>query len=238
MVLDIVDEFGERIDVTSPAAALSVTAIVEGHHIMSALGQESPDMVVATRMLADSVYENDRRPRCVTRLPPEAPPPLELGQSVPGAGELLVYEEIGHSMRVPSGESEARLLAMEQIMSLRFVAIGGVTGAVLRWIVVSVVGKEWVTEATFGLNVFGALLLGVVVGLRLTRRQEQRLTADQFLLLGTGFCGALTTFSAYAVQVAELLDSGAALTALGAGLATPAAAVVAAGLGYRVGSRP
>lgn len=238
MVLDIVEQLDERVDMTPPTPALTVTSIVEGHHVMPPACEEAADMVVAPRVLPQPMHENHGRSRGLALGPGEAPPALELSQPISGTGKLLVYEEIGHQVRVPSNESPARLFAMDQISSLRFVAAGGVVGALIRWTVVEAVDVEWVTEATFGLNVIGSLFLGIIVGLRLTRRQDQRLTNNQFLLLGTGFCGALTTFSTYAVQVAVLLDSGAALTALVTGLATPAAAVVAAGLGYRFGSRP
>jgi CrcB protein len=52
--------------------------------------------------------------------------------------------------------------------------------------------------ATFVANILGSLILGWVV----VARQRWR------PLVGTGFCGALTTFSTFQVQLVELGDDG------------------------------
>jgi fluoride exporter len=80
--------------------------------------------------------------------------------------------------------------------------------------------------ATFAVNVAGAFLLGWAV----TRLQERLpLTRYHRPFLGTGFCGALTTFSTMQVEVLKMLDAGRAGLAAGyvaASLATGFAAVV------------
>jgi CrcB protein len=63
---------------------------------------------------------------------------------------------------------------------------------------------EW-PWATFMVNIVGALLLGYFT----TRLQERLpLSAYRRPLLGTGFCGALTTFSTMQVELLNMLDSG------------------------------
>lgn len=59
--------------------------------------------------------------------------------------------------------------------------------------------------ATFLVNVTGAFLLGFFV----TRLQERLpLSAYRRPFLGTGLCGALTTFSAMQIEILQMLDAG------------------------------
>jgi len=126
---------------------------------------------------------------------------------------------------------------MDQLLSLRYVAAGGVVGTALRWATVTIVSDHRTDEAILALNVVGSILLGVVLGRKRPRRGRPRITRNQELLLGTGFCASLTTFATYTLDVATALDDGqigeAAITAV----TTVAAAVLGAGLGYRIGAR-
>lgn len=85
--------------------------------------------------------------------------------------------------------------------------LGGAAGALVRAGLVEAVGTgapawPWVT---FSVNIAGALLLGYFV----TRLQERLpLSTYKRPLLGTGFCGALTTFSTMQVELLKMLDAG------------------------------
>ncbi len=83
-------------------------------------------------------------------------------------------------------------------------------------------GSGW-PWGTFAVNVIGTLLLGYLV----TRLQE-RLPPSTFRrpLLGTGFCGALTTFSTFQVELIQLTRHGRAGLAVGYGLASLGAGLV------------
>jgi CrcB protein len=65
--------------------------------------------------------------------------------------------------------------------------------------------------ATFIVNIVGAFLLGYFT----TRLQERLpLSAYRRPLLGTGFCGGLTTFSTMQVELLTMLDRGDVVLAL------------------------
>lgn len=83
---------------------------------------------------------------------------------------------------------------------------GGFAGAILRtWLAEALPAEpdEW-PWATFAVNIAGAFLLGFVA----TRLQE-RLPLSRYRrpALGTGFCGALTTFSTMQVELLRMLDA-------------------------------
>jgi CrcB protein len=86
------------------------------------------------------------------------------------------------------------------------IACGGAIGALIRVGVAQAVpasaGSSW-PWATFAVNIAGALMLGYLV----TRLQE-RLPVSTLRrpLLGTGLCGALTTFSTVQVELLRMID--------------------------------
>jgi CrcB protein len=90
---------------------------------------------------------------------------------------------------------------------LTAVAAGGFAGAIAR----TALAETWPVHAgtwpwaTFAANVAGAFLLGwLVAWLRAGRPQSRYLRP----LLGTGFCGALTTFSTLQLELLRMLDRG------------------------------
>jgi CrcB protein len=80
-------------------------------------------------------------------------------------------------------------------MTVLLVALGAAAGAPLRFVVASRLDGAF-PWGTFVVNVTGSLLLGLFSALALT----DHATA----LLGTGFCGGFTTYSAFAVQTHAL----------------------------------
>jgi CrcB protein len=108
---------------------------------------------------------------------------------------------------------------------LAAVFIGGCAGALARTGLAEALPHApgaW-PWATFAVNVAGAALLGWAV----TRLQE-RLPPSAYRrpFIGTGVCGALTTFSTLQVEVLQMLDGGHVALA-----AAYVAASLAAGLG-------
>ncbi|MCS7476431.1 fluoride efflux transporter FluC [Umezawaea endophytica] len=83
-------------------------------------------------------------------------------------------------------------------MTALLVALGAAVGAPLRYLA----GRAFPgPRGTLLVNVVGSLLLGFLVGL----------PADGAVLagLGTGFCGALTTYSTFSLDTLELVEKGA-----------------------------
>nr|WP_033345425.1 CrcB family protein [Catenuloplanes japonicus] len=83
-------------------------------------------------------------------------------------------------------------------MTLGLVLVGGAAGAVLRFLLDTAVAARLGKRLPWGIlaaNVLGSLLLGLLHG-----------TAPTWLiaLLGTGFCGGLTTWSTLAADTVRL----------------------------------
>lgn len=116
------------------------------------------------------------------------------------------------------------------VRELAAIFVGGFAGAVVRAEVAQALpagGARW-PWATFVVNIAGAFLLGYFT----TRLQERLpLSAYRRPLLGTGLCGALTTFSTMQLELLRMLDTGRvglALAYAAASVALGFAAVVLA----------
>lgn len=88
---------------------------------------------------------------------------------------------------------------------LAAIFVGGFVGAIARAVLAEALVHEpsqW-PWSTFIVNVVGAFLLGYF-----TTRLQERLPLSSYRrpLLGTGFCGALTTFSAMQLELLRMLD--------------------------------
>lgn len=84
------------------------------------------------------------------------------------------------------------------------VAFGAMLGATIRWSLSEAFDSSTAWPwATFTANIVGALALGAVLEAR-HRRVDEATSDPVRLLVGTGLCGALTTFSTFAVEVATL----------------------------------
>ena len=98
-------------------------------------------------------------------------------------------------------------------MTVAMVLLGGAIGAILRYLThVAVQTKHdsvfpW---GTFIVNVVGSLILGVTAAVVVVLAPPTWLLA----LVGTGFCGALTTFSTFGFETIRLLEEGSVLTAV------------------------
>lgn len=81
------------------------------------------------------------------------------------------------------------------------VAVGGALGAVLRQLTsVSLAGRGRVPRGVLVVNVVGSFIAGVALGAPLDPTVQ--------LIIVSGLCGGLTTFSTFAVETIQLVMSG------------------------------
>lgn len=118
-------------------------------------------------------------------------------------------------------------------MRFLLVAAGAVVGAPLRYLTDRAVQARHDSSfpwGTFAVNVVGSVVLGFVTGATLAGDAPHWVQ----LLVGTGFCGALTTYSTFSYETLRLYEQNAKLAALANVTASVLAAVGAATLGVAV----
>jgi fluoride exporter len=114
------------------------------------------------------------------------------------------------------------------------VAAGGLIGAPARFLVDRFVADRVETEfplGTFIVNISGSFLLGLLTGLDMAWHISEPLK----VFLGTGFCGAYTTFSTWSYDMVNLFEEGSYLEAILNAFASLGIGLLAAGAGIALG---
>jgi CrcB protein len=115
-------------------------------------------------------------------------------------------------------------------MTVLLVLVGGAVGAPARYLTDVLVQRlhgsafPW---GTWTVNVVGSFVLGLVASAA---------PSWAVTLLGTGFCGALTTFSTFGYETVRLAEEGEGATAAANVVGSLTAGLAAAALGWWVGS--
>jgi len=101
--------------------------------------------------------------------------------------------------------------------SLVAVAVGGMLGCLLRWVLAILLNRYFpaIPPGTLAANLIGCYIIGIALAFF---TQYPALAPEWRLFVTTGFCGGLTTFSTFSAEVVALMQSGrnsAALVAVG-----------------------
>ena len=95
------------------------------------------------------------------------------------------------------------------------VAVGGMLGCLARWLL-AIFMNRWfpaIPPGTLAANYIGCYIIGVAVGIFAF---SPAIAPEWRLFVATGFCGGLTTFSTFSVEIVALLNTGRMAMALGA----------------------
>lgn len=95
------------------------------------------------------------------------------------------------------------------------IALGSALGALLRWFLGMRLNSLFpeVPPGTLAANLIGGYIIGLAVGYF---AQVPGIAPEWRLLIITGFCGGLTTFSTFSAEVVSLLQQGRLAWAMGA----------------------
>lgn len=86
------------------------------------------------------------------------------------------------------------------------IAVGGAAGAATRWAVVTSVSVSGeMPWPVLAINVMGSVLLGVVLAAEWSHPRGHLLLHDGAAI---GFCGGLTTFSTFSLEIVNLVRDG------------------------------
>lgn len=116
-------------------------------------------------------------------------------------------------------------------MTALLVFLGAMVGAPLRYLTDRAVQRQHQSAfpwGTFTVNIVGSLILGGLVGV------GGELSPEVLSLVGTGFCGALTTYSTFSYETFRLLEKREYLTAVANVVGSVVIGVMAALGGYQV----
>lgn len=120
-------------------------------------------------------------------------------------------------------------------MTYLLIAIGAAVGAPARYLTDRAVQARHDSVFPWGtlvVNVVGSFVLGIITAIAVAGRLDSRVMT----LIGTGFCGALTTYSTFGFETLRLAGAGARLLALLNVVLNIACGLSAAALGWLIGT--
>ncbi len=94
------------------------------------------------------------------------------------------------------------------IKTLLIIGFGGFLGSITRYIIYHFFTQNYVGDyplGTFTANMIGCFIIGIVFGLV---AHGNTISKELMFFLSVGFCGALTTFSAFAYENLLMLNGG------------------------------
>ncbi len=96
---------------------------------------------------------------------------------------------------------------MMQGFGLLAIGVGAAIGAWLRWLLGLTLNSFFVAIplGTLAANLIGGYVVGVAIAVF---AQSPSISPEWRLLIITGFCGGLTTFSTFSAEIATLLQQG------------------------------
>jgi CrcB protein len=94
------------------------------------------------------------------------------------------------------------------------VAVGGLVGCLLRWFLALLLNRYFPTipPGTLAANLIGCYIIGLALAFFAA---YPAIAPEWRLLMTTGFCGGLTTFSTFSAEIVLLLQSGRFAWAMG-----------------------
>ncbi len=97
------------------------------------------------------------------------------------------------------------------MLSAILVFLGGGLGALGRWGFGLAVARMWSSAwpwGTLGVNVLGGFAMGLVMGHLMKSGTSSPSQENWRLFLGTGVLGGFTTFSAFSLETAKMIEAG------------------------------
>ena len=115
-----------------------------------------------------------------------------------------------------------------EFKNMIWVGLGGMLGALSRYLFGLFIKSDTFPYATGIVNIFGALVMGFIMGLAI----KGQISPSLRLFLATGICGGFTTFSAFAWENLALLQQQRYGSFLAYTLGTFALGMAATAIGY------
>ena len=123
---------------------------------------------------------------------------------------------VGSARHAPGAVMKiVRLLIEAMWKSIVAIAIGAALGALLRWHLGNRLNALFpaIPPGTLAANLIGAYVIGLAMAFF---SSYPAISPEWRLLIVTGFCGGLTTFSTFSGEITVLLQQGQVLLAAGA----------------------